>query len=131
MINLKVGDITNLKHPETGAPLYYVALDYMMKYKNLPCVFLATDPNNKNTYSRYSIEYLNNHGYNVLLKIKYTHTLYNSANPYGKIEKHITTGAPVAKPDYIGGSNDNTIYLKNENKLYYIEPENIIKFYAV
>lgn len=127
---LKIGDITTLTSPETGAPLYYVAIDPVMKYKNLPCVFLATDPENKNTYSRYTIEYLNERGYNVTLKIKYTTTIYNRNNPDGKTVTKISTGAPVAPLDFIKTTSD-TINLKNDKWRYLIEPENIIKIFGV
>lgn len=127
---LNYGDITPFKDHETNKPLYYAGLDLQMKYKNLPCIFLATDPNNKNTYARYTIEWLNNRGYNVLIKVKYTHILYNKAHPFGKPENHITTGAPVPRPDYIASDND-TIYLKNGKYTYFVEPKNIIKFYNV
>lgn len=127
---LKIGDITTLTSPENGAPLYYVAIDPVMKYKNLPCVFLATDPANKNTYSRYTIEYLNEHGYNITLKIKYTTTIYNRNNPDGKTVTKMSTGAPVAPLDFIKTASD-TINLKNDKWRYLIEPENIIKIYGV
>ena len=127
---LKKGDITTLISTETGNPLYYAGIDSTMKYKNLPCVILATDPENKNTYGRYSIEYLNERGYNITLKIKYTTTIYNRNNPDGKTVTKISTGAPVAPLDFIKTASD-TINLKNDKWRYLIEPENIIKIYAV
>lgn len=128
---LKYGDLTPFKSVIDNSPLYYAGIDKQMKYNNLPCVFLARDINNPKTYTRYSIEWLNDHGYNILIKVKYTHILYNRANPYGKKENHITTGAPVKKPDYISSTNEKTIYLKNGKNIYWIDPENIIKFYDV
>lgn len=128
---LNYGNITPFKSTIDGRPLYYAGIDKQMKYKNLPCIFLATDIKNPKTYTRYSIEWLNGHGYNILIKVKYTHMLYNKANPDGKQETHITTGAPVAKPEYICSDNSNTIYLKAGKYTYFVEPENIIKFYDV
>ena len=127
---LNYGDLTPFTDIIDNKPLYYAGLDPVMKYKNLPCVFLATDLENPNTYYRYNIEWLNNRGFNILIKVKYTHTLYNKANPNGKQETHTTTGAPVKKPDYIRGG-DNSIHLKAGKNIYFVEPENIIKFYNV
>lgn len=124
--NIKKGDALTIDN----TTYYYVGLDKEMKYNNLPCVFLATDPENKNTYARYSIEYLNNRGFNVILKIKYTTTIYNRNNPAGKTITKISTGAPVEPLQFIK-TNSDTINLKNDNMRYFIEPKNIIKFYTV
>ena len=43
----------------SNEPLYFMGFDNELKIYNDPLLILATDPNNKNTYGRYSQEYIN------------------------------------------------------------------------
>lgn len=63
MKQIKIGDVVVLNGNEGCEVKYLAAMDNVHTYAGLPCVFLATDINNKNTYSRYSQQYLNNCGY--------------------------------------------------------------------
>lgn len=63
------------------------------------------------------------------MKVKYTTTIYNKANPYGKEKNCIFEGEPVKKPSYLAGC-DNCIFLKNERGIIaIIEKDRIIKIY--
>lgn len=108
---------------------YYAGIDPVMKYGPLPCVLLARDLNNPNTYNRFSNDYLMQRGYTCMMKIKYKTTIYNRNNPNGKTVIKISTGAPVPPLDTIITSNYKTINLKNDKWRYLIEPGNIIKVY--
>ena len=72
LIILNLGDAVRID----GKKYYYAGIDHEMKYNNLPCVFLATDPDNWRTNCRYSIEYLMQRGYSCMIKVKYTHMFY-------------------------------------------------------
>ena len=62
MIKLKKGDIVIIKGNETEI-YFYTGLFDKMKFDNIPCVFLATDLKNKNTFSRFSQQKLKENGY--------------------------------------------------------------------
>ena len=65
MQKLKKGDKTHIKSIENGKPLYFTGVIDEITFNNAPCVFLATNLNNKNTYSRYSQTLLNAYGYYI------------------------------------------------------------------
>lgn len=59
MEKIKIGDAVNIN----GKNLYLAAMDRIMTYEGEPCVFLAENLENKNTYGRYSQKSLRKHGY--------------------------------------------------------------------
>lgn len=65
MNKLKKGDKTNINCKLNNKPYYYTGVKDFMTFDGLPCVFLATDIKNKNTFARFSQQYLNEHGYYI------------------------------------------------------------------
>ena len=43
--------------------LIFAAMDNIHTHNGVPCVFLASDVHNTNTYERFSQQFLNKHGY--------------------------------------------------------------------
>ena len=64
MMKLKPGDKTSIKNSDHEL-LIFAGLDPIFTYNKKPCVFLATDIKNKKTYTRYTLSYLNKHGYTI------------------------------------------------------------------
>lgn len=65
MKKIKKGDVLNIKSNLTGENYFFTGIFDRMSYNGLPCVFLATDLNNKNTYARFTQQTLNKNGYAV------------------------------------------------------------------
>lgn len=63
MKKIRKGDKITIKNCEGTTIKYYAGIDNIMKYGGLNCVFLADDIKNKNTYSRYSQQKLQEYGY--------------------------------------------------------------------
>ena len=43
--------------------LIFAAMDNIHTHNGVPCVFLASDVHNTNTYGRFSLQFLNRHAY--------------------------------------------------------------------
>jgi len=66
MNELKKGDFSGIYTRETGKPLFYTGIfDRMTDEDGRPCVFLATDPSNKNTFYRWTQSDLLKRGYYI------------------------------------------------------------------
>lgn len=66
MNELKKGDFCGIYTRETGEPLFYTGIfDRMTDEDGRPCVFLATDPSNKNTFYRWTQSDLLKRGYYI------------------------------------------------------------------
>ena len=66
MNELKKGDFCGIYTRETGEPLFYTGIfDRMTDEDGRPCVFLATDPDNKNTFYRWTQSDLLKRGYYI------------------------------------------------------------------
>lgn len=63
MKKITIGDKVILNGNEGKEVRYLAAMDKAHTYNGIPCVFLATDIQNKNTYGRYSQQFLNQCGY--------------------------------------------------------------------
>lgn len=63
MIKLKKGDKTTINCKLNNKPYYYTGILDCMTFDGVPCVFLATDINNKLTYGRFTQQFLVEHGY--------------------------------------------------------------------
>ena len=63
MIKIKKGDLLKIRDCEGLQRYYYTGILDNMTYKGVPCVFLATDLQNKNTYARFSQQKLAEYGY--------------------------------------------------------------------
>ena len=58
------GMVTNI-YNGFGEKLYFIGLDAFMVSGGVPCVILASDPKNGNTFGRYTQEFLAIRGYAV------------------------------------------------------------------
>ena len=66
MQKIKKGDLLeNIKSLENGNSYYFVGFDSIMNFDGVPCVILATDIKNKNTYARYTQQILAAYGYYI------------------------------------------------------------------
>lgn len=65
MVKIKKGDKLTIKSKENNLYFYYTGLTSPSYFGGLPCVVLATDLNNKNTYANYSQATLNIWGYTI------------------------------------------------------------------
>ena len=66
MQELKKGDFTGIYTRDDNKPLFYTGIfDTMKDEDNRPCVFLATDPDNKNTFYRWTQSDLLKRGYYI------------------------------------------------------------------
>ena len=63
MIKIKKGDLLKIRDCEGLRRYYYTGILDNMTYNGVPCVFLATDLQNKNTYARFSQKKLAEYGY--------------------------------------------------------------------
>ena len=63
MKQIKKGDVLNIKSTLTGESYIFTGIIDRMSYGGLPCVFLATDLSNKNTYARFTQQTLYKNGY--------------------------------------------------------------------
>ena len=61
--NTKIVALDDIAPPfifgKSSKPLLLAGFDTQLKYNNLPCVFYATDINNKNTYLRFTLQEVN------------------------------------------------------------------------
>lgn len=64
MKTIKKGDLLTIRGNETKL-LYFTGIFDNFTYCGLPCVFLAEDIENKNTYERYSQQKLSENGYKI------------------------------------------------------------------
>lgn len=58
---IKIGDLICIN----GIMKCFASLDPCMNFEGTPCVFLADDLKNKNTYGRYTQQFLAEHGYKI------------------------------------------------------------------
>ena len=63
MIKIKKGDLLKIRNCEGLQHYYYTGILDKMNYNSVPCVFLATDLENKNTFARFSQQKLAEYGY--------------------------------------------------------------------
>jgi hypothetical protein len=63
MIKIKKGDLLKIRSCEDSQYYYYTGIIDRMNYNGIPCVFLATDLQNRNTYARFSQQKLAKYGY--------------------------------------------------------------------
>lgn len=63
------------------------------------------------------------------MKIKYTTTIYNKANPYGKEKTCISEGVEIEKPSYLYGCENHVFLKDNRGIIYTIDKDKIIKIY--
>ena len=63
MIKIKKGDLLKIRDCEGLQRYYYNGILDRMTYNGVPCVFLATDLKNQNTYARFSQQKLADYGY--------------------------------------------------------------------
>lgn len=60
------------------------------------------------------------------MKIKYTYTLYNKANPYGAEREAVAVGVLCEKPSYLAGCENGFIFVKTKTqKIHIIEIDKI------
>ena len=64
MKKMERGALTTIKNG-FGEKMYFVGLDAFMKSGGVPCVILASDPNNNGTFARYTQEFISAFGYAV------------------------------------------------------------------
>lgn len=64
MKKIKIGDKVTVEG-EGKKTLTFVAMENIHTHSGVPCVFLASDVHNTNTYERFSQQFLNKHGYCV------------------------------------------------------------------
>ena len=64
MKKIERGALTTIKNG-FGEKLYFVGIDAFMTSGGVPCVILASDPNNNGTFGRYTQDFLSLHGYAV------------------------------------------------------------------
>lgn len=64
MEKIKKGDMLRIKSCE-GLPYFYTGVIDIITFNNIPCVFLATDLKNKNTFARFTQQNLAKHGYYI------------------------------------------------------------------
>ena len=65
---LQPGDKTNIKSPENGKKLFFAGYDHFFTAGGVPCIFLAYNLENKNTFARYTEKALNKYGYTSIKK---------------------------------------------------------------
>jgi hypothetical protein len=63
MIKIKKGDLLKIRCCEGLQFYYYTGIIDSMFYKNMPCVFLATELDNPKTFARFSQQKLAEFGY--------------------------------------------------------------------
>lgn len=65
MQKIKKGDLLKIRSCEGLELFYYTGIIDGLTFDGIPCVFLAKDLENENTYSRFSQQKLNEYGYYI------------------------------------------------------------------